>query len=187
MTRGFETTPPRSTELLPEYSQLFRQIGSRFIYGDYEEDINPSFVYVEIEETPIRFEDGHTEVVKLGSVLLAESFNHHAKHVGELLRLGIPVGDDDDIWLAVNNLENDDRYDPTNATRLRVITTHTSQDREVAFKITGSDITPARKPRFGSHSRFTKRGNVEAYLEDTSRKLMDWPMIPLKSRGGSND
>jgi hypothetical protein len=142
---------------------------------------------LEIEDKPLRFEDGHTEVVKLASVLLAESFDHHARHMGELLRLSIPVVDEDDIVGAVSTLEHDDPDDTANTTRLRVITTHTSGEREVAFKITGSGITPARQPRFGSHSRFTRRSFVEAYLAETNRKVKDWPMIPLKLRGGSNN
>jgi hypothetical protein len=187
MTRGFESTPIGPSELAPAYSRLFQEIGSRFYYAETERGLRSPFVYLEIEDASLRFEDGRTEVVKLASVLLAESFDHHARHMGELLRLSIPIADEDDIVGAVSSLELDNQYDRTNKTRLRVITTHTKPGKEVAFKITGSGITPAQKPRFGTHSRFAGKSFVEAYLAQTNRKVKDWPMLPLKLRSGSND
>ena len=167
MPQNFEESSTGSNESLPSYSDLFNAIGSKFVLADLDSGSDPANYYIETENDPV------TDA-PMGSILLAESYDHHALHAGELLRVSIPVRNINDIWGAMIALESDDNPD-----RYAIIL-HIRGNRSFAFKIPATGvIKPHRQlPKFGTHTRFVPR----TYLEDTYRKIQNYQIVPIKPK-----
>ncbi len=165
MVQSFESSPAEYREPLPLNSALLDAISNKFVIAAMDTISVPNYLFSET------YVDQLTNI-EMRSILLAESQDLHVNHKGKLLRVSIPTGETADILSSV-----DIQY-PSNPDRFAIIR-HINDKKSFAFRVDNWTVAPHReKSKFGTHSRFA----AAVYLEETTRQIESYQIVPIKRR-----